>query len=113
MMAQTPMTMTMLAERLSSEAADGELSVELVVPTWLEYGKHTLGAKSALVVCDLLVRDDGSCVLLDAHPSNEALMISQYHMKGAHKLVPWAQYVADFRESLVSGVKPSWLPKVP
>jgi len=112
-MPQPLMTMAMLAERLRSEAADGELSVELVIPTWFERGRHTCGAKSALVVCDLLLRNDGSCVFLDAHPSNEALVISQYHMKGAYRLVPWEQYIADFRESLVSGVKPPWLPKVP
>lgn len=71
----------------------------VIVPRWAESKPKSPNAKSALVMCDTIIRDDGSAVYLDGAMSMDGMQVAQDHIKrGAIPAAEWPQYVANLTQ---------------
>ena len=71
----------------------------VIKPRWAESKPRSPNAKSALVRCDTIIRDDGSAVFLDGAMSMDGTQVAGDHVKrGAIPATEWPQYVANLTQ---------------
>jgi hypothetical protein len=71
----TLISLTELSRRCTAEGIDPS-AVCVIVPRWAESAPRTPGSTSWLATCDLILRDDGSCVLLDGCMSRDGMHLA-------------------------------------
>jgi len=83
-----------LREHCEMEGIDFS-QVCVMTPRWAESKSREEGARSALVRCDLIIRDDGSAVYLDGGMGRDSTELAQAHVKGESNLnnLLWDEFV--------------------
>tara|TARA_Y100000310_G_scaffold325435_1_gene388898 strand:+ start:461 stop:769 length:309 start_codon:yes stop_codon:yes gene_type:complete len=64
-------------------------------PRWAESKPRSKNTRSALVRCDLIIRDNGSAVHLDGMMGADSIRLTESHVKGTanENNLPWDEYV--------------------
>lgn len=92
----TLITESELRAKCEAEGVDFS-KVCVLAPRWAESAPKKPSAQSALVHCDLIIRDDGSAVFLDGAMGEDSKRLAFEHCKGTSNPanLPWSGYVAS------------------
>lgn len=83
-----------ITDRMIAEGIDLS-KVDVMQLCWNASAAPQPGARSALVRCDLILRDDGSAVFLDRSMGMDSLNLADKHRTGTAnpENLPWDQWV--------------------
>lgn len=84
MKTSTLVTQEVMEANAAREGIDPR-QISVIFPRWAESAPWKQGVKSALVTCDLIIRDDGSCVVLDGAMGMDSMVLADAHSgRGDH-----------------------------
>lgn len=95
----TLVTQEVMAANAAREGIDPR-QISVIYPRWAESAPWEQGVKSALITCDLIIRDDGPFVVLDGAMGMDSMMIADAHSGRADRYRK--HYISLFPEVLVA-----------
>jgi hypothetical protein len=77
-------------------AAEGIAERPLVIgPRWAESAPRSPGSRSALIHCDLILRDDGSAVFLDGAMAANSTGLGLDYLEHGTRGLSWDEFVSE------------------